>query len=153
MTPSRETIRVGERGRLDTVTRRRRPRPLRRTALPLTLLPAPIGALRHTDKPAVSARRHLGLEADHLEVPVGPNRCSALFFQTRSSTCASPSAAFNSSTSSSSCRSRAFGPGLPFSAGPCLPLSRNSRFQFEIDCSDALPRRAARRSISPRRGL
>jgi hypothetical protein len=37
----------------------------------------------------------------------------------------------------------AFGPGFPFSAGPCLPLSRNSRFQLEIDCSDAFPWRAA----------
>lgn len=33
--------------------------------------------------------------------------------------------------------------GFPFSARPCLLLSRNSRFQFEIDCSLALPRRAA----------
>ncbi len=88
-------------------------RPLHRTALPLTLLPAPIGALRHADQPAVSARRHLGPEAEQLEALVGPNRCSALRFQTRNSTRASPSAAFSSSISSSIARSRGLTPGLP----------------------------------------
>jgi hypothetical protein len=34
-------------------------------------------------------------------------------------------------------------PGGPPSAKPALPLSRNCCFQREIDCSDALPRRAA----------
>src|SRR6266496_4372674 len=150
MPPSGEAVRVGDRDRLDAVARRRRPRALHRPAFALTLLPAPVAALRHPDQPREAARRHRGLEADHLEVLVGPSRCSALFFQTRSSTCASPSAAFSSSTSSSSCRSRAFGPGLPHSASPRLPLSRNSRFQVEIDCSDALPRRAASATdISP----
>ena len=86
---------------------------------------------------------HAGLEADHLEVLVGPDRCSALRFQTRSSTCASPSAAFSSSFSSASARSRWLGSSLPLSARPYLPPSRNCRFQVEIDCSLALPRRAA----------
>jgi len=61
----------------------------------------------------------------------------------RSSTCASPSAAFSSSFSSASARSRWLGSSLPLSARPCLPPSRNRRFQVEIDCSLALPRRAA----------
>lgn len=53
---------------------------------------------------------------------VGPRRYSADFFHTRSSTCASPSAAFSSSTSSSSRRTCGFEPGRPPSANPaCRP--------------------------------
>ena len=115
------------------------------------LLPAPVGALRHPISRREARRRHPCLEADHLEVLVGPRRSSALFFQTRSSTCASPSAAFSSSTrpraaaahagSAAACRPR---------RGPALPPSRNCRFQVEIDCSDAFPRRAASATlISP----
>src|SRR5207302_7767862 len=143
MAPGREAIRVCDRHRFGPVGRRRRPRPLHRPALPLAGLPAPVRALRHADQLREARGRHPGLEADHLEFLVGPSRCSALFFQTRSSTCASPSAAFNSSTSSSNCRSRRFGPGGPPSTRPALPLSKNCCFQREIDCSLALPRRAA----------
>ena len=49
VTLRRETVRVGDRCRLDPVTRRRRPRPLHRTALPLTLLPAPMRRLQLFD--------------------------------------------------------------------------------------------------------
>jgi len=49
VTPRRETVRVGDRCRLNPVTRRRRPRPLHRTALPLTLLPAPMRRLQLFD--------------------------------------------------------------------------------------------------------
>jgi hypothetical protein len=49
VTPRRETVRVGDRCGLDPVTRRRRPRPLHRTALPLTLLPAPMRRLQLFD--------------------------------------------------------------------------------------------------------
>ena len=76
---------------------------------------------------------------------VGPRRYSADFFHTRSSTCASPSAAFSSSTSSSSRRTCGFEPGRPPSAHPYLPPSRNCRFQLPTDCSETFERRRPRR--------
>lgn len=98
----------------------------------------PVAALRDADQADETRGGHLSLRPDHLELLVGPRRCSALRFQTRSSTCAS-SAAFNSSISSSTCRSRAFGLTGPLSAKPALPPSRNCCFQREIDCSLAFP--------------
>ena len=66
--------------------------------------------------------RHPGLEPDQVRGSrVGTTRCSALFFHTGSSTCASPSAPFNSSFSAASCCSRALGPGLPSSADRAFP--------------------------------
>ena len=68
------------------------PRPLDLRARAGTGLPASPGALGHVDDLAEPRGRHARLDADHLEVLEGPNLPSADFFQTRSSTAASPSA-------------------------------------------------------------
>src|SRR5215211_8142550 len=94
--------------------------------------------------------RHRRVVADHLEVREGARRYSADFFHTRSSTCASPSAAFNSSTSASSASSREDGRLAPPAASPARPDSRNCCFHFPTEVSDTLFRRAASaRVISP----
>lgn len=67
------------------------------------------------------------LGAYYLEALKGPNRPSALFFQTRSSTCASPRAWVNSTTSASSCSSRDDGPDRP-ATNAVFPASKNSAF-------------------------
>src|SRR5665648_273804 len=76
------------------------------------------------------------------EVLEGPSRPSADFFQTRSSTAASPNAWVRSATSASNCCSRVDGPALP-ATSPARPASRNCRFQFPTDCSETFARRAA----------
>ena len=83
VTPRRETVRVGDRCQLDAVTRRRRPRPLHRTALPLTLLPAPMRrlqlfdlvehrALTHPRETAASRSRSTAPTPCHAERPRPP---------------------------------------------------------------------------------
>jgi len=69
---------------------RRRPRALRWVTCAGLGLPAPVGPFRDADQLAEPRGRHPGLAADYLEVLEGPSRPSALFFQTRSSTAASP---------------------------------------------------------------
>jgi hypothetical protein len=85
--------------------------------------------------------RHARLDVDHLEVLEGPSRPSADFFQTRSSTSASPRAWVKSATSASSCSSRVEGPDRP-AASAVLPASRNSAFHRPIDYSLTFSRRA-----------
>jgi hypothetical protein len=78
-------------------------------------------------------------------LPRGPRRAqlpSALFLQTRSSTCASPSAWVNSTTSACSCSSRPDGPDRPATSA-VLPASMNSAFHRPIDCSETFSFRAA----------
>lgn len=69
--------------------RPRAPGPLALRGLGLPATPGPLG---HVELLAELRGRHARLDADHLEVRKGPRRPSALFFQTRSSTAASPSA-------------------------------------------------------------
>ena len=94
-------VRVGDRCRLEPVRRRGRPRPLRRPAHPFALLPPPVRPFGQ-EHPAEPRGRYARLPADHLDLLVGPRRPSALFFQTLSSTWASPNAVFRSSISASS---------------------------------------------------
>src|SRR5699024_7515955 len=100
------------------------------------------GPFRDVELPAPPRGRHPRLLSDHLEVLEGPKRPSALFFQTRISTAASPSAWVSSTTSASSCSSRLDGPLRP-AARAVLPASRNSAFHRPIDCSLTFSRRAA----------
>src|SRR4029077_17005206 len=107
------------------------------------------GPFRDVEKPAEPRGRHPRLGADYLEVLEGPNRPSALFFQPRSSPCASPSAWVNSTTSDSSCSSRLDGPDRPATKA-VLPASMNSASHRPIDCSETFSFRAASATdISP----
>src|SRR5690606_20704592 len=138
-------------GRLDPLHRRRRPWALRGLpGQPAGSLTG-VGAARDLDQLSEPRDAHAGVGPDHLEVLDGGSS-SAERFHTRSSTWASPSAAFTSSSSASSARSRLFGPGLPPSATPWRPASMNWRFQFDTDCSDTFALRAASATlISPAR--
>src|SRR5512132_3031708 len=126
----------------EPVPRRPRPRPRRETDGTGSGLFATPGPFRDVEQPAEPRGRHPRLSADYLEVLEGPSRPSALFFQTRSSTCASPSAWVNSTTSVSSCSSRLEGPDRPATSA-VLPASMNSAFQRPIDCSETFSFRAA----------
>src|SRR5665647_1934816 len=90
------------------------------------------GPLGHADQRTEPRGRHARAQTDYLKVREGPSRPSADFFQTRSSTAASPRAWVRSATSASSWASRVVG-----------PASRNCRFQFPTDCSETFARRAA----------
>lgn len=128
---------------------RLRPRPFRWRVATSLGLPAPPGLLGHADQRAKPRSRHARVGADYPEVRKGPNRPSALFFQTRISIAASPRACVNSATSASNCSSRLDGPVFPATSA-ALPPSKNSAYQRPIDCSDTFSRRAASaRLISP----
>jgi hypothetical protein len=78
----------------------------------------------------------------------GPNRPSADFFHTRSSTAASPKAWVNGrprpQVAAHGSRART---GRPRST-PALPASRNCRFHMPTDCSGTFARRAASATVS-----
>lgn len=114
--------------------------------LGLPTSPRPLG---HVDQPAKPRGPHARLDADHLEVLEGPNRPSADFFHTRSSTAASPRACVSNSTCASSCSSRVDGPDRP-AANAVFPASRKSALHRPINCSLTFSRRTASAiAISP----
>ena len=122
--------------------RRPRPRALRWAIGFGAGLPATPGPFRHVELLTEPRSRHAKFHSAHLEVRKGPSRPSALFFQTRISTAASPKAWVRSATSASSCSSRDVGPDFP-AVIPALPASRNCRFPFPIACSETYSRRPA----------
>src|SRR5665648_367465 len=121
---------------------RPRPRSLDRVSGPGAGLMAAPGPLGHADQRTEPRGRHARTQTDYLEVLEGPSRPSADFFQTRSSTAASPRAWVRSATSASNCCSRVDGPALP-ATSPARPASKNCRFQLPTDCSETFARRAA----------
>jgi hypothetical protein len=70
--------------------------------------------------------------ADYREVLEGPSRPSALFFQTRISTAASPNACVRSATSASSCCSRVYGPVFPTTSAALPPSKSTNRRAREV---------------------
>src|SRR5699024_7720253 len=110
-------------------------------------LPPSPSAFGNVEQVAEPRGRDSRLFPDYLEVFEGPSRPSALFFQTRSSTAASPSARVRSSTWASSWASRGDGPGFP-AASAVLPASRNSVFHRPIDCSETFSFRAASATVT-----
>src|SRR5450759_5278484 len=103
---------------------RPRPRALARVSGAGACLMATPGPLGPADQLAEPRGRHTRGQTDYLEVLEGPSRPSALFFQTRSSTAASPSVWVRSATSASNCASRVEGPDFP-AARPVRPASRD----------------------------
>jgi hypothetical protein len=84
-------------------------------------------------------------------LPRGPRRAQPALralLPDPSSTCASPSAWVNSTTSASSRSSRLDGPDRPTTSA-VLPASMNSAFQRPIDCSETFSFRTAQRSTFP----
>src|SRR5450830_1847775 len=142
VTPRRVTQRVAAGGVTDPGPDRSRPGSLDRVPGPGAGLMATPGPLGHADQLAEPRGRHARGQTDYLKVLEGPSRPSADFFQTLSSTAASPNAWVRSATSASSWASRVVGPALP-ATSPARPASRNCRFQFPTDCSETFDRRAA----------
>ena len=92
-------------------------------------LPTPVGPFGDADLAGEPRGRHPRIDPDYLEVLEGPSRPSALFFHTRSSTAASPSAWVE-------------GPVRP-AVNAVLPASTKSAFHRLIDASEIFSLRAA----------
>ena len=130
--------------RLDAVCLRRRLRPLRDVAGAVVGQACVVGATGHTHQLGKLRDRPAELGADHLEDREG-GRNSALFYLTRSCTCASPNAAFNSSFSATPNMARSHRITLAITGLDDLTISAGQR---PCDAESAVPRGGTRATTS-----